>query len=129
MRAPRLRFTVRWLMLAVGLAVVAVGGGVWGYRMWRLSNAYEGKAQFYKTVEENLRMVGAIHRRGAIAPEELMAEYAAQGMPTSNPNAARHSEEAAHNATKAAYFADLVRKYERAARYPWLGVEPDPPVP
>ncbi len=24
---------------------------------------------------------------------------------------------------------ELARKYERAARYPWLPVEPDPPEP
>jgi hypothetical protein len=29
----------------------------------------------------------------------------------------------------AAYHADLRRKYEHAARYPWLFVEPDPPEP
>jgi hypothetical protein len=27
------------------------------------------------------------------------------------------------------YHEDLARKYERAARYPWLPVEPDPPEP
>jgi hypothetical protein len=28
-----------------------------------------------------------------------------------------------------AYFEQLRLKYERAARYPWLSVEPDPPSP
>jgi hypothetical protein len=28
-----------------------------------------------------------------------------------------------------AHFADLRRKYEHAARYPWLPVEADPPEP
>ena len=28
-----------------------------------------------------------------------------------------------------AHFADLRGKYERAARYPWLSVVPDPPEP
>ena len=32
-------------------------------------------------------------------------------------------------AEKAAYDAALARKYQRAARYPWLPVEPDPPQP
>lgn len=27
------------------------------------------------------------------------------------------------------YYAALQAKYERAARYPWLPVEPDPPMP
>jgi hypothetical protein len=29
----------------------------------------------------------------------------------------------------AKYHYDLARKYEYAARYPWLSVEPDPPEP
>ena len=28
-----------------------------------------------------------------------------------------------------AYYESMARKYERAARYPWLPVEPDPPMP
>jgi hypothetical protein len=30
---------------------------------------------------------------------------------------------------RAVYHAGLRRKYERASRYPWLPVEPDPPEP
>jgi hypothetical protein len=30
---------------------------------------------------------------------------------------------------RADHHASLARKYERAARYPWLPVEPDPPEP
>lgn len=33
------------------------------------------------------------------------------------------------NPRKAAYHADLARKYEWAAEYPWLPVPPDPPEP
>jgi hypothetical protein len=36
-RLPRLRFTVRRLMLVVAIAALAMGGGVWGYRMSLLS--------------------------------------------------------------------------------------------
>lgn len=34
-----------------------------------------------------------------------------------------------HEGVKADYHACLREKYERAARYPWLPVEPDPPEP
>jgi hypothetical protein len=27
------------------------------------------------------------------------------------------------------YYAEMQRKYERAASYPWLSLEPDPPIP
>jgi hypothetical protein len=39
MRLPRLRFTIRRLMLVVAIAGLVMGGGVWGHRMWRLSLA------------------------------------------------------------------------------------------
>jgi hypothetical protein len=32
-------------------------------------------------------------------------------------------------AQASAYYIDLIQKYERAARYPWLPVAPDPPEP
>jgi hypothetical protein len=34
---------------------------------------------------------------------------------------------AAHSEQKAARFRELKLNYERAARYPWLPVDPDPP--
>jgi hypothetical protein len=33
------------------------------------------------------------------------------------------------NPRKAAYHAAMLRKWKRAADYPWLPVEPDPPEP
>ncbi len=35
----------------------------------------------------------------------------------------------AHQLKLANYHHDMARKYEHAARYPWLPVEPDPPPP
>ncbi len=34
-----------------------------------------------------------------------------------------------YNVARKAYFAEMARKYDRAARYPWLPVAPDPPPP
>jgi hypothetical protein len=45
MRLPRVRFTICRLMLVVALAAFALGGGMWGYRMWRLSRYDAGCAQ------------------------------------------------------------------------------------
>jgi hypothetical protein len=87
MRPPRLRFTVRRLMLVVALAACSV----WGYRMWRVSREY--------------------------ARVERHRTHYPIGYPS------------ADAAEKAAYDAALARKYQRAARYPWLPVEPDPPQP
>jgi hypothetical protein len=42
---------------------------------------------------------------------------------------ARHRDRAARLAAEADYYAEPARKYEQAARYPWLPVEPNPPEP
>jgi hypothetical protein len=36
-------------------------------------------------------------------------------------------EDAEYSRRRAAHYASLKRNYERAARYPWLSVETDPP--
>ena len=36
---------------------------------------------------------------------------------------------AEHEAARASYYGMLMAKYDRAARYPWFPVEPDPPEP
>jgi hypothetical protein len=87
MRLPRLRFTIRLLMLMVALAACSV----WGYRMWRVSR-------------EHARV------------ERRLTHF-------------RIGRPIADAAEKAAYDAALARKYERAARHPWLPVGPDPPQP
>jgi hypothetical protein len=79
-------------MIAVAVAGLAMGAGVWGYRMWRLSREYlrEARMHLYYCIVDG---------------------------------------DAAENAANVHYHAALARKYERAARYPWLPVEPDPPQP
>ena len=37
--------------------------------------------------------------------------------------------DAVRRAEVSAYYSDLIQKYERAARCPWLPVTPDPPKP
>jgi hypothetical protein len=103
LRLPRLRFTVRRLMLAVGLAGLAMGGAVWGYRMWRLSAEYERRAN------------AARSHAGYYRPKE--ARY--RGF----------SEEAAKYKAITGYYAARARKYQRASRYPWVPIEPDQPDP
>ena len=43
--------------------------------------------------------------------------------------AARYRRRAGLDRELAVYHDGLRRKYERAVRYPWLPVEPDPPMP
>ena len=92
MRLPRVRFSVRRLMIMV--AVVALSSAVLG----QLSLRYRQQARFYAESE-------AYWRKAAIgAPISQQARYK----------------------DRVNYFARLRQKYEHAARYPWLPVEPDP---
>jgi hypothetical protein len=96
MRLPRLRFTVRRLLLVV--AVAACGG--WGVKLWRLSREYAEIAKMHREWEPTFRWL----------PDKSLwlAEY---------------------SISREHYHDPIARKYERAARYPWLHVEPDPPEP
>jgi hypothetical protein len=89
MPLPRVRFTVRRLMVAVAVIGLACG-------LWRRSAAYAEKARY------NWSMAFAL-MHGYPGPEGRLREIG--------------------------YLQDLARKYERAARYPFLPVAPDPPEP
>jgi hypothetical protein len=98
-------------MLVVAVVGLAMSGGVWGYRMWRLSRDYDGLAESYKRRVIVSRDDGRLFRGNSTANDD----YAAAWM--------------ARCSAKAADYAALVRQYELAARYPWLPVDPDPPEP
>ncbi len=145
MRLPRLRFTVRRLMVAVALAGLVMGGGVWSYRMWRLSRYYSGLAQAYNTGENMYRQIGAMNFDLAQVDEKRSLQLWSPQFGAKLHKALREREEkpterhgrsaaGAHDVLAqpkrtADYFAAVARKYERAARFPWLPVEPDPPLP
>jgi hypothetical protein len=64
----------------------------------------------------------------AFTRKEIMDLY--RGFADVEEQAARREGEAEANHTRRAdYYARSARKYERAARYPWLPVPPDPPAP
>jgi hypothetical protein len=104
MRLPRPRFLVRWLMLVVAIAGLAMGGGVWGYRMRELSDKYKGMANSQWNDVEGLLRVLDDKKFGVRDAERLAALVA--------------------------HHTSVAQKYERAACYPWLRVElPDRPEP
>ena len=103
MRLPRPRFTVRRLMVAVAIVGVLLGAslGLQRRRGWLqgLSERHQVRAQL---CEVN-KFIGEIDRK----PAAWIAK-----------NHARFEHHLA-----------MMRKYERAARYPWLPVTPNPPEP
>src|SRR4051794_41079282 len=54
MPLPRVRFTVRSLMIAVAIVAVAFGGYFWAVEMRRLSRDYAFKAQSHSKMEDLL---------------------------------------------------------------------------
>ncbi len=102
-RVPRMRFTVRRMMGAVAIVALLLA---WVQMRRRFD---ERRASF-----EDQSVIHAAHeilQRGGGAD-------VFSGIGEIKPNARR-----------AAYHARMRQKYERAARYPWLPIEPDPPPP
>jgi hypothetical protein len=98
----RIRFTVRRLMAVVAIACLAMAGAVLVKRSMEF-RALAEKQAFNETMSR---------------------AYADEGRgPTGD------KQRVARGDQMAAYHRELKIKYERTARYPWLRVEPDPPIP
>jgi hypothetical protein len=112
MRLPRFWFTIRRTMIAV--AIVAVGMGVFeARRRWTtVSSAYRTKA-LYLGLQEGLEEENA--RTADRAPW-----FAKASSPDSPETAVTQYRR------RAEQYRLLKRKYEQAARCPWLSFEPDP---
>jgi hypothetical protein len=118
MRPPR--FRLRTLLVAVAVAAVMLGVIV---PMVRLRARYSeraaghgGSAQFYlehaRAADQGHGGCMKIGARGSI--QEIKAAYRRVA-----PKYRRIAD----------YHSLMARKYERASRYPWLPVPPDPPPP
>ncbi len=122
MRLPRVRFSIKWMMFAVAVLALIMGAA----RMALLSVRYRMAANEYAVLEAFLRQV-----RGLEIDNDKKLDESARlsgGRPSveveeARAASARESERAIN------HFARLRRKYERAAWYPWLSVEPDRPWP
>jgi hypothetical protein len=94
--------SIRVLMAVVAIAALAMAMGV----MVKRSNEFRALAE------------------DQAESEQMSLAYADEGRgETGDPQRVARGEQ------MAAYHQKLRIKYERAARYPWLAVEPDPPVP
>jgi hypothetical protein len=100
MPLPRMRFTVRRLMVAVAVVAVAIAG---------IDLAH--KAIGYRLAASRHAMI----QHGLVLPESGPAELIERAK--------------RHNDKLRAYHESLRRKYEFAASHPWLPVAPDPPEP
>lgn len=148
MRRPR--FRIRTLMIAVAVVAIMVGAGIGGNRFYDSSKFYRSKAVWAGNLEKSSRDAAfahtlsfGIHGEHATKAIRRRLEWAIEEYPDTidlidalldqlaeeNEAELRIHEDAQLFTRKAEHFANLKQKYERAARYPWLPVAPDPPEP
>ena len=113
MRVPRMT-TRRW-MIAVAVVGLVIGGGVWlkQRRDYFLSLAQSHQKEVASSTARGEALKSRLGCTSGMTIEEIMHLHGDYD---------RMMDRADHHAS-------LARKYERAARYPWLLVEPDPPEP
>jgi hypothetical protein len=102
MRMPRVRFTMRGMMVAVAITGAVVAG-----------------EKFRRARDSHLHRA-AVHSYSAMLWSSFAESYRANRRDDSPP---------AQMDAIASWNTAMSRKYERAARYPWLPVPPDPPEP
>jgi hypothetical protein len=125
-------------MVVVALVGLTLFGSIITMRMCRRAKSYQSRASIFWQEETGARQHLAscrkqldgteraviqlrVRRHNLYQPEELAGKIAA--------DAAWWKANARHTEVVVAYCASMRRKYEHAARYPWLAVPPDPPRP
>lgn len=127
MRMPR--FTIRRMMLVIAAVAICTGVAVETRRLLRLSAGYAQSAatarakesSFQKKLELSLDYLkdNPTPHFAGISDSGLYGIFG--GADTQR---TLHAYESRFD-----YYRALRSKYERAARYPWLSVEPDRPAP
>jgi hypothetical protein len=106
MRLPRLRFTVRRLMIAVAIVALLMGGSLWIVQMRTRSASYRQRAFEFA----------------------VMTARSGSGILTKDGRwVSRYDNE--NDWLRDAWACKLAEKYWGLSHYPWLPVEPDPPPP
>ncbi len=107
MRWPRVRFRVRSMMVVV--AIVALS-------MWARFQVEARRNHFSQLVRSFFEKRVAASAFAYSGPGGAVMERLAKA-------------DGERRAEASAYYTGLIQKYERATRYPWLPVAPDPPKP
>ena len=113
MRLPRMTMW-RWLLVVAAIGLM-IGGGI----LLKQRRDY-----FRSLVQSHQKEVDASNARG----NGLKARIG-RTSETDREEILRLHRDYERMTDRAEHHSLLVRKYERAARYPWLLVEPDPPEP
>jgi hypothetical protein len=116
------RFRIRTMMAVVLGVALLFWGGTEGRRLYRLSRYYSQRAAEDRQQEAaHLDTLHLLEADGFRAEEDgTYSEKLAQSLVIGFYERC---------VKRIPYHARQRQKYERAARYPWLPVEPDPPMP
>jgi hypothetical protein len=130
---PRMT-TRRWMV-----AVVAVGSSIGGYKLWRRRCDFLDRAWRHEAVGETYRAFERGKREQAGGDKTVLeGHFSSVRVDGSNDpfctkefaaGTARIADGQTTPAEEIAHQTAMPEKYRRAARYPWLPVEPDPPEP
>jgi hypothetical protein len=117
---PRFRFTIRWMMVVVAIVAIGLFGSIEYLRLSRVARMHRFRAR--------------VHFASSLNHSRVSRSFLEQAEPP--PVGSGNSEAipglrrvAALEGALAGHYSRLTAKYERAARYPWLPVAPDPPEP
>ncbi len=110
MRVPHVRFTVRRMMVAVAI----VAALIWGEQTRRRRSYFRGRATICRT---NAAEFARAYTTGQMSI--FRTKPSGPRIATTRPLVREW----------AIYYDRLWKKYERASRYPWEYVPPDPPPP
>jgi hypothetical protein len=112
MQIPRARFTVRRMMVAVAIVGVLLAVG----ELMRRRAVYLDRAERYQSMAKPRFGWTPPFDANEAEVRKAIAEF-------------RATREADLNRPEVQRWLRLARKYDHAARYPWLPVAPDPPEP
>jgi hypothetical protein len=136
MRLPRMP-TRRW-MVAVAAVALGMGGTVAGIRLKQRRDRFLSRAQLHEGIAVAfMKLEGIARETSSEFPRDIteLERQEREGddveplLRNMKVDLDRSKETLTTLPGKRAYHAAMARKYRRAARYPWLPVEPDPPAP
>jgi hypothetical protein len=138
MRLPRLRFSMRWLMVVVAVAALLLSAGLWVESMMvrsrnflRIAAAHGDSQLAFRALEaEQVSTSIKMDRQGREARMEFGDTDTARRLAVPVDRFAAQVRAATRlSRERSNYHGRLRAKYLWAARYPCFSVEPDPPGP
>jgi hypothetical protein len=142
MRIPRVRFTIRRMMIAVALVALSIVGTRQGLRWYRISRDSADRVAGLRTVFPLLRTMMEQSKKDIARYERKLEEYSLTSDKTGDLSEydrnniliyeriiSKRRKMLAREQRCEDYFIQLRAKYQRRIYRPWLPEEPDPPEP